>query len=53
MAVLMGNNMSVKKADINVVVTKMAFTIQYFAARLKPRSLWNYEIKFVTESWPN
>ena len=49
----MENNKSVKEANTSVIVAKTEIKIQYLAARSKPRSLWNYEITFASESRPN
>ena len=49
-AVPVENNMSVKEANISTIIAKTAITVQYLAARSKPRSLWNYEINFAAES---
>ena len=48
----MDNNTSVKEANTSVTVAKMAITTEQLAARSKPRSLWNYQKKIATKSWP-
>ena len=53
MAVAMANNRSVKKANTRVIVAKTVVTVDYLSARSKPRSLWNCEIHFTTESRPD
>ena len=47
----MGSSQAVHScSDRKQHIPKMAITIQYLAARSKPRSLWNYEINFATKS---
>ena len=46
----METNMSVKEANTRVIITKTVVTVDYLTAKLKPRSLLNFEIHSALES---